>query len=100
MAMTAARRFFCATRRGGLHLPGMPKTGASRTSPLPHCSPGLSQDFKLSFSSSPRRLRGAFGMGESLMPRHSATAAASLVSKLCNGDTPLEGRLEGYLSPI
>ncbi|KAI5084445.1 hypothetical protein GOP47_0000614 [Adiantum capillus-veneris] len=82
---TAARRVICITQHRASHLPGVPRAAQATRKPPSH---GHSQDIKLI---SQRRLRGAFGMGESLMPMHSATAAASLVSKLCNGNNLLEG---------
>ncbi|CAM6113427.1 unnamed protein product [Calypogeia fissa] len=47
------------------------------------------------------RLPGEIGSISSLMPRHNATAAARLVSKLSGDLTPqIEGSLARYVSPI
>ncbi|KAH7296904.1 hypothetical protein KP509_26G044300 [Ceratopteris richardii] len=93
----AVRRVLSIAKSRGDYLQGLQQTLRGVNAPLSRRSRAFLQDFELS---SQRRLRGHFAMGESLMPMHSATAAASLVSKLQSGNEPLEGMFEGYLSPI
>lgn len=97
VVQTARRLIFTSKHRLG-HFPRV--ANAAKNSPVGCCSSGLSQDVQFSVTTSSRRLRGACALGQSLLPWHSATAAACLVSRLRIDENPLEGMLRSYVSPI